>query len=335
MRFILEHQQPVFVLTVYFCCYVDRTGIDLFGFIQFRKLSSAFQHLGTDCGEIHQCLRSLCVLAVDFITQTEIPVISTFDLLVVNSNVLQMRREGRMTAVVRPVCINDTDLGDRRITFLLITEVCLQEGQIIHVHGKTQIFKQSFSACFIESDKAVYRIHVIGLRIFCTQCLRQLQRGFSCLYGVDHVVLDRGNIFFAEITVQGIDTRKGYQRTFTLAQQLNALGRRVCTLIKLSRLCFHPEDNIGILHLSFIRNDIQLRLREDCMLSICKQFFIDALNIIPVQDPDFLQGRETEKRSAVRQKTACFRRKSGFLFCKYSIYHILSYRALLPISLRQ
>ena len=61
-----------------------------------------------------------------------------------------------MTAVVGPVCIHDANFGDGGISVFLVTEIGLQEFQIVQIHRKAQLLQQFGKARFIQGNKAVH-----------------------------------------------------------------------------------------------------------------------------------------------------------------------------------
>ena len=113
---ILEHEEPVFLLAVDLRFDMDGTGVDLFRFIDLRAETALLQGLGTDRRQVHQRDRTFGIGTVDFLAQFLITVIGSFDFRVFDLDVFQNGREGRMTAVVRPVGIDDAQFGHRRIT---------------------------------------------------------------------------------------------------------------------------------------------------------------------------------------------------------------------------
>ena len=60
-----------------------------------------------------------------------------------------------MTAVIRPICVNHSDFGQRRIALFGISEIAAAELNIVLVHCKTQILNHNFKLTVVHIDKAV------------------------------------------------------------------------------------------------------------------------------------------------------------------------------------
>ena len=324
VRFILEHQQPVFFPAVNDCRYMDRAGIDFFGFIQLRQKVSLLQGLGPDRGQIHQGFRpGQGLFAVDFLPQGLVPLIGRPDFFIFDFHVVDLGAEGRMPAVVGPVGINDPDFRNSRVTFLFIPEVSLQELQVIKVHGQAHTAEQFLQAGVVQLRKAFGCGDMVRRGIFHPQGFRQFEGSLTGFHRVDHMMPDHVDFFCRQIPVEHIDSGKGHQRPVLLAEQLDALGRGVCPLVKLTRQGFHAEDGTGPFGFHISRDNVQLRFGEDRPLGLLKQVRIDSFHIIAVQNPHIAEILQTQERAEIRQGPGRFRGKPRFLFYIYAINHFI------------
>ena len=142
VRLIFKVDEPLLFLSVHIDGNDDRAGIDLVGLFLIIKLSFFFELLRTENGEIHQADELVAAPPVHLVVICEISLEGIFDrsahIAIPELHVLKLRGEGRVAAVIRPVCIEDTDLRDRRIPLLCILKISADEFEIRKCHGKIQ-----------------------------------------------------------------------------------------------------------------------------------------------------------------------------------------------------
>ena len=139
-----------------------------------------------------------------------------------------------MAAVVRPVGINDANLGDGRIA-LLIGKVLLAEGEVSQVHSKAVRSNELLEAVLVKGVKALKNLYVCRLRDGNLESLGQLKGSLASFNGVDQVVFDGGNVCLSEVSGQHIEASGAHQWTLSLADELHTFSCRVCALVKLTR----------------------------------------------------------------------------------------------------
>ena len=76
-----------------------------------------------------------------------------------------------MTAVVRPVCIYHSDLGNGRIALFLVAEIILTELDIIVVHSETELVHKSVKSERIEVDETFKLLDSGGNIVICIESL--------------------------------------------------------------------------------------------------------------------------------------------------------------------
>ena len=101
--------------------------------------------------------------------------------------------------MVRPVGINNANLGDGRIA-LLFGEVLLAEGEVSQVHSKAVRSNELFESVLVKGVKALKNLYISRLWDGNLESLGQLKGSLASLNGVDEVVLDSGNVCLCEIS---------------------------------------------------------------------------------------------------------------------------------------
>ena len=99
-----------------------------------------------------------------------------------------------MTAVVRPIGVDDADFRHRRIPFFFIPEVGLDELQIIEAHGQAHVCRQFFQSGVIHGIEAVDDGNVSRFFPGHFQRRNGVQRGFAGFDGVDAIMFDGSDV---------------------------------------------------------------------------------------------------------------------------------------------
>ena len=139
-----------------------------------------------------------------------------------------------MTAVVRPVSIENSDLCDRRLSSLSLEEI-LNELDVFKAHCKTHAAPQSLESLVIHRCETVDRRNGRGNVVFINESGRLFGRCFPCFSGVDKVALDLSLVLFGNVTIESNDPCALYKRSLLLRKELDALCGRVSPLVVLAR----------------------------------------------------------------------------------------------------
>ena len=324
MGLILEHQKPVLLFSVHDDRSVNGTGVDLFRLVKFREQPAFFQCLRTDGRQIHQGHRSgrRLFLAVHFNTRVKIALVCRFYALVFQIDLINMRREGRVSAVIGPIGVDHANLGQRRVALLFLSEIALEKSEIIQVHRKAEAIEQLFQFPTRHPAKAFYDLNISRCRVCDIQRLRFFQRSFSALNRVDDIGLDPADFRLRQCTVQQIDLGRTDRGAITGLQELDTLGRRVRALVELTRERLYRKDKVRAVELSFFRDQIQLRLGKNCPACTQEKLFTDVFHIIAIQNPDRFQIVDAEKLPAIGEQRSRFRGKARLFLDKNSINHV-------------
>ncbi len=196
MRFILEHQQPVFFTTIDIYLDLDAAGVDLitdFHIVQLPDLTHIFTGNGR---HVHQCHD--LTAAMYFFTQTAICFICLLDLgrklFSLDLHILQDRFKRRMAAMIRPICVQYFQLCQGQITLLFFLKIFLYMYKICQRHRQSLFFADLLKTGFFQHTEAFQNRNRLYVRIFFQT--KDMQIFFTHFYRVDQIVLHRFHIFF-------------------------------------------------------------------------------------------------------------------------------------------
>ena len=130
---VFEHQQPVLLLAVHLGGNVDRAGVDLLALVELGEKAAFLERLSADGRDVHERLGALGgpLEAVDFLARGEVAVIRILDGGILDADLIQMRRERRVAAVIGPVGVDDAHLGHGGVAVLFVAEIGLQGLEVV------------------------------------------------------------------------------------------------------------------------------------------------------------------------------------------------------------
>ena len=326
MGLVLEHEQPVLLLAVHVHGDVDGAGVDLLALVQVGQLAALFQHLGAQRAHVHQGLGALggLLLAVDLHPAGEIGLIGLLHLGVVDVHRVDVGAEGGVAAVVRPVGVHQTQLGDGGVALLLVPEISLEEFQVIDVHGKAVLAQHGGKTVLVLVPEAVQRGDGGGDVIALRQRLRLVHGGLPGLHGVDEVAADLLHVRLIQLAHQDIDLGTAHQWPLTAGQQLDALGAGVRPLVKLTGQGLHSEDGVlphDLGHLLVIER-VAHRLGEHGGAALQIDWVLHAVHIVTAQDANARQGLDAQLLLQLLEHLARFHVETGALF-RIATKHII------------
>ena len=206
---------------------------------------------------------------------------------VIEADFFERRVERGMSAVVRPVCVDDFELCQGRVSALIARIIFLHEFYIFRAHRKAHLFSVVFEIRFSHRPEAFYhrdvfrhgRLHLQILRLFIRSDLR--------VYRIHAVFLYRFEVCITDVSLRHYHSCKFYSRICFSVHELDTLRRRICSLVVLARQIFHCEKNSRTQihrHRLFI-HDIYGRFCKYCKFSRFISSVIYAVHIVTVQDP--------------------------------------------------
>ena len=243
VRLVLKEQEPILFVAVNRNLYLYGTSVYLLGFVKTVKLALSLKILCGDSADVHKIYR---LSSADSLSRFKVIVVSRLKSFVLKLNAVNGSKEGGMTAVIRPIGVYHTDLGDCRIS-IFCSEIITAEADIVDIHRKSELAYHLCKLFLAKADKSVYRCDRGRKLVFRNESIKLLKSSLAALYGVNNVLLYCGELAIADIAVEAINARRANERTVFLRDELNALCRRVCSLVKLSGEIFNREDNAIII----------------------------------------------------------------------------------------
>ena len=332
--FVLEVDQPLFFFSVHIHRYHDTAGIDLIGLFLVCKFAFCFQFLHCHKSQIHQADKFVITAFVHVLMGIQIFFVCFFDwsLIVafIKLHAGKLCGECGMTAVVRPVCIQNTDLCHRRITFLFFVKIILDVLEILECHGKVQRIVQFFQISLSHILESVKYLHILRIREYSYQCLRFLKSCLTRVYRVDAVMFDRLKLCVCHSSFNYISSCGADDRCRILIQELYTLYSGVCSLVKLSREEFYGKYTCALCHIKFLK--IQIIYRRLCKYGLAgflKYFIGDILHVITDQLTDCCHSADAKIMFDLMFQFLCFYCKGRFLFYIHTSY--VAHRRLLSL----
>ncbi len=149
-----------------------------------------------------------------------------------------------MTAMVRPVGIQYTNLCHGRVSVFFPCKIILNMQEIFKGHSQIQRIIQCLQRSLIHLCKSVKYQYICRLLKLCDQSVRNGVGCFSGVYRIDAVLLHYGNLCLCQLSGNHISGSRTNDGIFLLIQQLHALLCGICSLVKLTRQVFYRKYNI-------------------------------------------------------------------------------------------
>ncbi len=320
--FVLEHHQPVFFFAVHVNGGHDAAGVDFFGSIQVGDLPFLFQLLGGQACHVHQGDGAFGVGTVDKIPVFLVQVIGFRHRLGVyaigDGNVFQFGFKSGVPAVVGPVGIQHLDFGNGGIPVFFL-EVFLDKGQVFQAHGQFLLVQEVFQAFSVQAPEAVQHGYGFGHIPGHIQGFRLFNGRFLGFHRVDAVFLDFFKVGVGQVTFQQEHFGGCHNGPLSLGDGLDALGGKIFSLVVLAREQFHGKAaDAGRDFHFFIPDHIHRCFAEHQASGFLVFFVTEALQIVPVQDPDAFQILQPQGLLEIGTQTCCFHSIFFLLLHKYS-----------------
>ena len=336
VRLILEHEEPGLLAAVgELRRYVNRTGIDLFGYLEVGQLAPPSQELPANRREVHQGVGPLIRrLAVDLLArrlpqgQTVAQLISLAPLFDIDT--AQAGHEGRVPAVVGPIRIQNPKFRQRGVA-PLAREVRAAHGQVFGRHGQAKVRRHLFKGSPLKGAEARqdrHRRRRPGLQ------LQALREGQGRLARIDRVYQLRKEGFAGvgprrRCQGKGIDPRTAHHRPRP-EEEGHTLRRAVRPLVILPRQVLRRKDNL-LLAARQTRHQgpgvpiVALNLGKDPRTGRPELILVEARHIIAVEDANplkagKLRGIRRGKVANLVAQGAAFDIKTRTLFCVYTTH---------------
>ena len=325
MGFVLEHNQPVLVFAINVGIDNDAAGINLVRLVQVLQLALLPESLHADNSQVHQgnipfltCIQILAVSQVLLVgILNRLAVIPLLNIHQINGG-----SKGGMTAMVRPVGINNPDFGNGRLTLLSIPEILLAELQILKAHSKAAAIHELLQCCLIHLVKALQHLYISRCLELHVQGIRLFHGCLPALHGIDIIILNLLHSLGIHIAHQHHYTGGSNLRTLLLGNQLHALGSGVSSLVVLARQVLHSKHSrIREARQLLLVDNVHRRLRENHGLYLSIFLVTQPLNVIAVEQAYCLQTGQAEAlHQVIAQLLGRNVEKALSLFYKNSSY---------------
>ena len=288
---VLEQEQPILVVAVHIHLHLDGAGVDFLGFVEILQNAVLLKPLRADRAHIHQAYR--LGVAAQLVTHLKILVERGLDGGIVDLDIVELRAERGVTAMVGPVGVDHLDLGDRRVA-LLLGEMLAAELQVGQIHGETTVLDELFELGVAHGAEAVDDLHLAWHRHLGLQRGLDIQRGFTGFHRIDHVMLDGLDVGFGKFAFQRIHLGGTNRRTLALGDQLDALAGGIRALVELAGQILHREHGVGTEIRQVGVDVVHLRLAEHGRRGLGEQLLAGAFHVVTVDETDVLQSFDAE-----------------------------------------
>ena len=318
VRLVLEHDEPVFLLPVHVCLDDDAACIDLIALVEVFELSFPAKCLHAHDGDIHQC-HIACFIGVNRLAVGEVLPIRFFKagrkMPAFDFDAVDRRHKRRVAAMIRPIRIDDAQLRDRRGAPFRIAEIGLTEGEVFQTHRKT-IRRMEGSELF--SRQAIKGIEHFDIRRLIGEKgegIRFFKRCLTAFDRVDNVALNLIKERIIDMADEDVDERRANLRPLLCRDELDALRRTVCPLVKLTGQILHRKDaGIGEIRQFLLIDAVSRRLCKDGVLRLFIFLIGETFDIIARDNAHCLQISKAERLDEIVKKLLRCNIKSSLSF---------------------
>ena len=161
----------------------DAAGIVLLADLHIVKQAFCLEVAGSHSGHIHKI--HTFVLASEFLTDLHIKIERAVDFFLeerlLDIDILEFCRECGVTAMVAPICIEDTELGLRRVTSFSL-EIIHHFAEVISIHRQPHLLAIRSKLILCQSGKSLKNRHRSHFRLFHSRQLGKiLLTGLNCI----------------------------------------------------------------------------------------------------------------------------------------------------------
>ena len=308
--FVLEHEQPVLVVTVHERLYLNGAGVDLLRLVDVLQVAALLEHLSRDRTHVHQRYRTLrsLFLAVDFYAGSHVAVKCVLHHLIFELYVIDLGEEGGVAAVVGPVSIDHANLGDGRVALFGVAEVGLQELEVVQIHRQTHIMQQVRESRLVHVSKADNRCHAGRDSVLYLEGCRLSHRSLAGVHGVDQVAANLVHVLSGEFAFQNVDFSSGNGRAFAAGEQLDALCAGIGALIELTGQRLYRKDGVSAFRTGkvLVVAHISHRLGEYDALCLLVGLRCKSLCVIAAEIAHMSQVFDFQQVVQAGEQAACF-----------------------------
>ena len=315
---VLKEVQPVLLLAIDIHLALDGASVDLLGLVEPGENALFLQPLRADGAHVHEADRLL--IAAELVAQLQIAVEGGLHVGVGDFHVIEHGAEGGVAAVVRPVGVDHLDLSDGRIA-ALFSEVGAAELDVGQIHGQAALVDEAGQLVIGKGGEALDDLHVGRALEGHGQGVARLKRRFASLHRIDNVALHGFHVSVGQVAFQVIHHCRANIRALALADELDALARRVGALVELAGQVLHGEHGraggIG----QVVGGGVGLRLGEHRGHAGGEQLLARAFHVVAVHQAHAGQPRNADDVAQLGCQGASLAIKPGLLLNIDARYH--------------
>ena len=320
VRFVFKQQQPRLLNAVGIDLYLHGAGIDFVRLVKIAQFAAFFKCLCRNAGNIHEAYG---LFVPDAFAKSKVIFEFAPNAFILEFNIRQMRVEGCMAAMIRPICVDNAEFGQRRLTIFCF-KIDFKALRIRLIHCKP-----------VKRDKllcgGVKQLYARRLsRLVAAHCKRvtAFKRGFARIHGVDNVCLYPVQFFGCETARKHVYGCRTHCRPFALRNKAYALRCGIRPLVKLPRQIFNRKNfctrRIAAdfrTEFSFRIGSVNLRFGKNGFDAGVERRFVHTLRVIPVDDANPFKSADPEKFANILRKPFRRFRKFGAFFAVNSVNH--------------
>ena len=319
MGLVLELQKPFLCLSVHVHVNEDRAGIVLFAYLHIVQQTLLLEVTGTDSSQLHEAQRLLIAtqLRTNMVKIFQFRFYIVFDERVLYLDIFKDSGERSVTAVVRPVGIEDTQLRLRRVA-VLVREVVYHAFEVISVHRQSPLLAEVCVLLTRHSGEACQR----GQRFhFARQMVIQDAQVFLArLYSIDIIMTDARQVFIAQRVFEDKQAARTDVDIGIRVYQVHAVNGGRSALVELTGDVLHSQIALA-LQRQRIAYRVGYSLTENAVLTFLQQFIAEPEQVIHAQVAKLLK-MQLQIFVQFAKQTLCLYAKSFPFLYKKTMIHI-------------
>ena len=286
--FVLELQQPPLGTAVDLHVDIDRASVVLVAHLQIVQQPPLAQKAGADRGQIHQA--EALMLAAQLAADREVQSERILDLVLcerlLDGDLLQFGRKGRVAAMVAPVGIQNAQLRLVGIA-AFAAEITDHLGEVVGIHRQALRFAVVRQVGLLHPSEPVEHRH--GLHRGLLRVVQHREVLFAGLDGIDVVTADAAERLVRQIAVENEQLRRFDPHVGLRVDQPHAIHGRSGPLIELAGQTLHGQIPRAR-KIALVRNAIGYDLAEDGITALLKQLLRETEEVVDIHETQRAQA---------------------------------------------
>ena len=291
---VLELEQPFLLLSVHVDVDVDAAGVVLLALLEVVELAMGAQPAGSDGRQLHQteALMLPAELLAHAVEHLEGILELTAHERIIHGDLLDLGGKCRVTAVVAPIGVKDTELGLEGIAAFAL-EILHDLSQVVVAHRQSVLLAESVVLRLGHRGEAAEVLKRLDVSLLAEREHAEVLG--AALDGIDEIMPYTGKSFVVGPVIEDqqartldLDFRGG-------VDEVDAVHGRRSALVELAGDVLHGDVFLAVKRAG-IGDRIGHHLAEDAVPALLQQFVGESEEVINVDEP---QGLETEREVLV------------------------------------